>query len=338
MSAITRVVFGLLLPVLPCALSGGSRAGEAVPPLVLERTIPLAGVSGRIDHMAIDFLRRRLLVAELGNGTVDAIDLTAGKAVHRIEGLREPQGIGFAPMADVFAVASAGDGSVRLFRADDFTPLGTINLGDDADNIRFDSQSGQLIVGYGNGALAVVDPETRSVVSRVHLAAHPEGFQVDPLARRVFVNVPDAQQIAVIDVPTGKQTATWHLPGLRANFPMARDDAGTVLAAVFRTPARLVLLDPRNGAVQANMPTCGDADDVFFDPARGRLYVSCGEGSVDVFQKDASGYRPLSRIKTAFGARTSLFVPELNRLFVAARSGLLGLGSDAAILVFRPQP
>jgi hypothetical protein len=336
MPSVALAVYWLLVPLLWCVLPATGRAEEPAAPLLLERAIPLAGVSGRIDHMAIDLARKRLFVAELGNGTVDAIDLEAGKTIHRIEGLREPQGIGYAPGADMIAVASAGDGSVLLFRAADFTLLGLIELGDDADNVRLDPQSGRLIVGYGSGGLAAIDPLSGRVFSRAKLPVHPEGFQLDPVTLRAFVNLPDARQIAVMDLATGKQVTTWRVPDLRANFPMARDD--TMLATVFRAPARLVLLDPHSGAVRANMPACGDADDVFFDTRRGRIYVSCGEGVVEVFQKDATGYRPSGRVRTASGARTSLFVPELDRLFVAARAGFFGLGSDAAILVYRPQP
>jgi DNA-binding beta-propeller fold protein YncE len=335
---LSKIVLCLTLPVLVCTLPGASRAADGAAPLVLERTIPLAGVSGRIDHMAIDLARQRLFVAELGNGTVDAIDLVAGKAMHRIEGLREPQGIGYAPKADVIAVASAGDGSVRLYRAEDFAPLGIVDLTDDADNIRLDPNSGLLIVGYGAGGLAVLDPASRSIVARVKLPVHPESFQLDPAGRRAFVNLPNAHKIAVIDLANGSQLATWRVPSLSANFPMAHDTHSATVAVVFRNPARLVLLDAGSGAVTMNSETCRDADDVFFDPKRRRIYVSCGEGSVDVFQQDASSYRSLGRIKTAAGARTSLFVPELDRLFVAARAGLFGLGSDATILVFRPEP
>jgi len=151
------------------------------------------------------------------------------------------------------------------------------------------------------------------------------------------VNVPDAAgQVAVVDLTAGKQVASWRVPGLKANFPMALDSTGLVLATVFRSPPRLVLLNARTGAVTANLSTCGDADDVFFDAKRRRLYVSCGEEMVDVLQGDTAVYHSLTRIPTHSGARTSLFVPELDRLFVAARAGLLG--SDAAILVFRPGP
>lgn len=324
------VLFGLL--------PGLSRAAElGPPPLVLERTIPLLGVSGRIDHMAVDLRRGCLFVAELGNGSVDAIDLASGKAVHRITGLKEPQGVGYVPGADLLAVASAGDGSVRLFRGEDLSPAGTVALGEDADNVRLDTRTGHLVVGYGSGGLAILDPASASVLRTAKLAAHPEGFQLGPDAGRAFVNVPDARQVAVVDLAAGKQVASWPVPGgLRANFPMALDGTGTVLATVFRSPARLVLLDARTGTMTASLDTCGDPDDVFFDAKRRRLYVSCGDGEVDVVQQDAAGHRPLARVPTRSGARTSLFVPELDRLFVAARAGLLR--SDAALLVFRPTP
>ena len=326
----------LLLTALLVALCANVRA--AAPPLQLERTIPLPKVAGRIDHMAVDLGRKRLFVAELGNNTVDVIDLASGKAAHRIEGLKEPQGIGYAPKQDVIAIANAGDGSVRLFHGADFAPLGTVALGDDADNVRLDPNTGQFVVGYGAGGLATLDPASGSVVARVRLSAHPESFQLDPAARRAFVNVPNAQEIAVVDLAAGRQVASWPMADLRANFPMARDTSGAFLAVVFRNPARLVLLDAASGVVKASIKTCGDADDVFLDAKRRRIYVSCGEGSVDVLQQGADGYQSVGRIKTASGARTSLFVPELDRLFVAARAGFFGLGSDAAILVFRPEP
>ena len=129
------------------ALPWKVQAAEPGSPLVPERTILLAGVSGRIDHMAIDLRRGRLFVAELGNNTVDVVDLAAGKVIQRIKGLKEPQGFGYAPMVDMVAVANARDGSVHLFKGEDLTPLGVIRLGDDADNIRLDTETGQLVVG-----------------------------------------------------------------------------------------------------------------------------------------------------------------------------------------------
>lgn len=311
-------------------------AARAAEFLTLEAKIPLAHVAGRIDHMAVDLARNRLLVAELGNGTVDAVDIVGGRQVRRIAGLDEPQGVAYAPQADLVVVASAGDGSVRFFRGEDLAPAGSLALGSDADNVRVDPRTGNIIVGFGSGGLAIIDPAKRSKIGDIKLAAHPESFQLDPAGGRIFVNVPDAGHIAVVDLAASRQVATWTLPGLRANFPMAIDGAGTAVATAFRHPPKLAIVDTKAGAVTAELDTCGDTDDVFFDTKRRRIYVSCGQGTVDLFQGDANGYRRLARIETSSGARTSLFVPERDRLFVAARAGLLG--SDAAILVFRPLP
>ena len=286
--------------------------------------------------MAWDPNRQHLFVAELGNNTVDVVDVGTARVIHRIDGLREPQGVGYDQARDLVAVASAGDGSVRLFNGGDFAPAGVVELGNDADNVRVDPRSGSFLVGYGNGGIAILDPADGRIVARIALQAHPEGFQLDPELRRGFVNVPDADQIAVVDLDAGKQVATWRVPGLGANFPMAIDKDSNLLAVVYRSPARLLLLGTGDGAVKGRFKTCGDADDVFFDVKRRRIYVSCGSGSIDTFTGDGRDYHFTGQVKTELGARTSLFVPELDRLFVARRAGLLG--SEAALFVFRPGP
>jgi hypothetical protein len=325
------LILGLLGFLPGLAAAAPSAAAEA--PLALEATIPLEDVGGRIDHMAIDLARRRLLVAELGHGSVDVIDLAGTRRIHQIAGLKEPQGLAYVPGPDLVVVASGGDGSVRFFRGDDYAPAGVVELGEDADNVRVDLANGQVIVGYGSGGLAVIDPATRSKLRTIPLPAHPEGFQLDPGSERAFVNLPDARQIAVVDPIGGKLRATWPQKNLRSNFPIALDAGGNTAASVFRSPHRLVLFDADSGAIKVSVATCGDADDVFFDNRRQRIYVSCGEGMVDVLQRDGT---EIGRVPTRSGARTSLFVPELDRLIVAARAGLIG--GTAKLLVYRPTP
>jgi hypothetical protein len=328
--------FVVTLPTLLAMTVVASLADEPSAPLVREHTIALKGVSGRIDHLAVDLGRKRLSVAELGNGTVDVIDLAAENVVRRIEGLKEPQGLAYAPAADVLAAANAGDGTVHLFRGPELSPAGIINLGDDADNVRLDARTGNLVVGYGSGGLAVIDPAKGALLQRIPLPAHPESFQLDPDKRRAFVNLPDAHQIAVVDLDRERQVTSWQMPHLGANFPMALNAARNTAAVAFRKPPRLVIFDVSTGNPTGTFTTCGDADDVFFDSRRRRVYIICGDGSVDTWQQEGASYRHLSLFKTASGARTGLFVPDLDRLFVAARAGFLGLGSDAAILVLRP--
>jgi DNA-binding beta-propeller fold protein YncE len=334
-----RELRSLLASVLILSFSSPlmmSRADAESAPLVLEKTILLPDVGGRIDHMTIDRKRQRLIVAALGNDTVEIIDLAAGKPLQSIRGLAEPQGVAFVDRTDVVFTANARDGSVRAFSGTDFSALYRIDLRRDADNIHIDPRNGSVVVGYGSGSLAIIDPAKQTVIGTVILQGHPEGFQIDPATGRAFVNVPDAGQIAVVDLDARRQTGTWKIPEASGNFPMALDSPRGVLAAVFRSPSLLVLLNTKTGTVIARLSACGDADDVFFDPKRERIYVSCGSGEIAVFQLDGGNYRRLPRVATESGARTSLYVPELDRLLLAVRAGLLGSG--ASIQIFRPTP
>ena len=328
---LAAILAGALLA--PGAAVAQGRTAE--PSLRLEAKIPLGSVRGRIDHMAFDLKRQRLFVAELGNDSVGIVDLVARKVLRRIEGLKEPQGAGYEPVTDTLYIANAKDGSVRLFHGNDYAPAGEIALGEDADNIRIDTAAHRVLVGYGGGALAVIDPSTRRKVGDIPLRAHPESFQLDSATGHVFVNLPKVGAIAVVDSATASQIANWPTGDRSANFPMALDHAGRHVLAVFRTPATLGVFAMANGAPVASVPSCGDSDDVFVDAGRQRAYVSCGEGFLDVFDMKGGAYVRLAHIPTAAGARTSLFVSEPDRLFLAVPARA---GTPAAIWVYRPTP
>jgi len=320
-----RVLAAALALVAACAPAPAEEL------LRLEAKIPLGKVNGRIDHMAFDLAHRRLFVAELGNDSVSVLDVEARKVVHRISGLRTPQGLGHLPALDLLLVANGGDGSLRLFSGTQYVEAGRLDLGADADNIRIDAAINRVMVGYGSGGIAMIDPASRRKLFDVPLPAHPESFQHDGSTHRIFVNLPAAKAIAVIDPATHK-AATWPMPA-GGNFPMAlRPAAGRVIVA-FRDPAQLGVFAMADGAPVASPEACGDADDVFADAKRERLYVSCGDGFLDVF--DGKDYRRVAHIRTATSARTSLFVPEIDRLFLAVPAG----GAEpAAIWVYRPGP
>jgi hypothetical protein len=323
---IASCLFVFLLFTVP------ARAGK---PLVLAGDIPLAGTVGRIDHMAVDLARKRLFIAEYGNDTMDVVDLTAKERNRRIAGLAEPQGVGYSLQTDVVAVSNGGNGAVRLYQGGNLTPIGEVALDRDADDLRVDPRSGDVLVAHGDGGIAIIDPARRREVGNIRLPTHPESFQLNTRSGRVFANLPRADQIAVIDYAARRQIGRWRVPALSDNFPMALDSADNRLAIVFWHPPKLVLLSANTGAVRAELPACGDADDAYFDRKRDRLYVSCGVGVVDVFARGAAGWRRLAGVKTAPGARTSLFVPALDRLYVAAPARA---GAPARVLVFRPPP
>ena len=304
-------------------------------PLVMEQKIPLGEVRGRIDHLAVDLARDRLFVAELGNNSLGVVDLAAGKLLRRIGELDEPQGVAYDPATDTVYVADGGDGLVHRFKGTELTPLDTIQLGGDADNVRLDPEAGRVVIGYGDGALALIETASGKPTAEIRLPGHPESFQLERGGPRIFVNVPDAHQITVVDRVAGEQVASWGLANAQSNFPMALDEPDGRLAVVYREPALLAVFDTSSGAPVTRLSACGDTDDVFLDAKRQRVYLSCGAGFLDVIQQHGDSYEELARIPTISGARTALFVPEHDRLYLAVRAS----GNEgAAVWVFLPAP
>jgi DNA-binding beta-propeller fold protein YncE len=278
----------------------------------------MPGVEGRIDHLSVDLKGQRLFVAALENNTIEVLDLAQGKRIRSIGGLKEPQGIFFVPEFNQVFVASGGDGTLKAFDAMTYSPVYSVDAGGDADNIRYDPATKTIVVGYGNGAIGTVNTGSRKLVSSTKLSGHPESFQLEKSRPRIYVNVPTANQIAVVDRIKQTVTTTWPLGEFRSNFPMALDEANHRLFIGTRQPARLVIFDTESGKQIAALNCSGDTDDIFYDAAGKRVYLSAGEGFIDVFrQQDPDHYQQIGKIPTAPGARTSLFVPELHRIFVA---------------------
>jgi YVTN family beta-propeller protein len=321
----------LLIIVVTTAVLAWGQTNEL---LHLEKTIELPDVQGRIDHMSIDVKGQRLFVSALGNNTVEVIDLKAGKRIKTITGLAEPQGALYVPGADRLYIANSKDGTVRIFDGTSYALLKTLDYGDDADNVRYDSERGRVYVGYGSGALGEIDNEGNKS-GEIALSSHPESFQLEKDSARIYVNLPRSRKVMVLDRKKRAITATWSTGLAFANYPMALDEKDHRLFVITRLPARLLVFNTENGSIVQKLPAIGDCDDVFYDPARRRIYALGGEGGISVFeQKDVDHYRELGRINTVKGARTGFFSPELDRLFVATRRQ----GSQlAAIRIFLPE-
>jgi len=317
--------------VLAMTISSTCGAGEAA--LELVATIPMTSVKGRIDHLAIDLKGHRLFVAALGNDTLEVLDVERNAHHKSLGGFAEPQGVLYLPQSNRLVVTNGSSDRVDILDAASFALIKRIRKLDDPDNVRYDAAQDKVVVGYGDGALKVLDAGSGEPAGDIRLSGHPESFQLERDGPRIFVNVPDARHVAVVDRARREVSTTWEVPGARANFPMTLDEAGRRLFVGARSPALMLVYDTDSGKVVAKVPIGGDTDDIFFDAERKRVYVICGEGRVDVFRQDgADQYSKAGSIKTALHARTGLFVPEQARLYVAAPA----LDNTAArILVYR---
>lgn len=301
-----------------CCVGVAEIAAQSAAPLRLKQTIALPGVEGRIDHLAFDVAGERLFVCALGNNTVEVLDLRQRGRIHSITGLGSPQGIVYIPELNRLFVTNDKGGICKIYQAQSFQQIAELNLKDDADNVRYDSATKRLYVGFGSGGIAIVNAADGKQIGSIKLTAHPEAFELEKNGNRIFVNVPDSRHVAVIDRDKGEVINTWKTDLAFGNFPMALDEANHRLFVGCRMPSRLVAVNTESGEIAAKIDISGDTDDIFYDSKRHRIYAICGAGKIDIIeQTSGDSYKALANIDTADGARTGLFIPERDTFFVA---------------------
>lgn len=313
-------------------------------PLSLEASIPLPNVKGRIDHFSVDLKGQRIFVAAVRNHSVEIIDLKSRQRVHSITDLAEPQGVFYDASTNRLFVACALDGVTKIFDGSTYKLLTSVKFPDDADNIRYDGRSKQIIVGYagakqlrkreeGSGGLGFLDSDGKRV-GDVVIDAHPESFQIDDVTSRIFVNVPDKQELEVVDAAKRTVLARWPVTSCKNNFPMALDAAHHRLLVGCWDPPRLLAFDTETGKEMASAEIAGKTDDLFYDGRRGRIYVMTAVGFLEVLQQTTDDhYARLAQYATPLLSQTGLWVESWDKLFVAVPQHD---GKDAELRIYRP--
>ncbi|MEO5742128.1 MAG: hypothetical protein ABIS29_16195 [Vicinamibacterales bacterium] len=304
-----------------CALFAAAAIGAVVraQPSSLDQiaTIPLPNVAGRIDHLAYDAVRQRLFVAALGNNTVEVIDTAKGKHLRSLTGFYEPQGLATVLNLNAIAIANSDSGTLQLIDAETFATRWTVNIGSDADNVRYDDVAKRIYVAAVGGLFAV-DAANGRVAGRLAIDGHPESFQLETTGTRVYANVPGLLSSHIVGGDKTTMTLDARsIPSCGGNYPMALDEKTSRMFVGCRRPAQLAIIDTRSGKTVGSAPIVGDTDDLFYDAPRQRVYVIGGEGFVDALQRHGEVVERVGRIATRSGARTGLWVPALSRLYVA---------------------
>ena len=329
---ITVLIFGCY------ALSQDDASAPKRAPLLLVQEIPLPNVGGRIDHFTFDAKRKRVIGAALGNNTVEVVDTFSGRDAHSITGAAAPQGLAYVSELNKLFVANGTDGKLRIYDGDSFKLLNTVDIGEDADNVRYDPAEKRVYVAYGGdeeGGIAVIDAASGKRLDDVaKLDAHPESFQIAASKPVIYANIATRAKVVVIDRNTHKVT-DFPLRTGKANYPMALDEADRRLFVVTRKPAQLVVLDSDSGAMVASVPCVNDSDDLYYDTARKRIYAPGGEGFISVVQQiDPDHYQSLAKIPTTIGARTGLWYEKRDRFYLAVPASSK---QGAALWVYAPE-
>jgi WD40 repeat protein len=315
-------------------------------PLRLVQTIPMPNVKGRIDHMDVDVKGNRLFVAGLENGSLEVVDLHAGKWSKSIPGFKKTQGVAYVSSLNRVFVASGDDGMLRVFRGDTLDLLDAIKLDLGPNRVAYDPHRKLLYVGYGGkdagkdyGEVGIIDANTDKHVGDVKVEAHPAELLLDESGNTLFVFVSAASKVQVVDTKKREVVSTWPVSSQR-NGDGAFDEKTHRLFIGTRTPPRMIVMDSQTGKEIANLPTVEGMDGVYFDPRLKRIYISGGRdydvGYIFAYQqKDADHYENIGKIPTKSGAGTSFWCPELNRYYVAAPAHD---SEEAVMLVFEPEP
>jgi len=298
--------------------------------LKFSKKIILPGVTSKFDHFAFDAAGSRLFVAATGSHSVEIINLKTDQVEQSITGLGKPHGLAWVEATGSLYVADGSLGELQVYKGKPLALAGKIKLSDDADDMVLDEAHHLLFVGHGSGTpanVAVVDTDHFALVTNLPVATHPEALDIDPATGRVFVNIADSNEVAVIGTEARAISAHWKLTKAAENVPLAFDAEHNVLYVACRTPGTVIVLDASTGKELASLPAAGGADDLFYDATLGRVYVIAGSGEVDAYQVDkAKTLRALGVLHTAPGAKTALFVPAQGLLYV----GVPGVAGHAA--------
>jgi DNA-binding beta-propeller fold protein YncE len=345
MNRSSSIFLAAVVFVIACSTRLANSQEGGKPPLRLVETIPMPNVKGRIDHMEVDAKGKRLFIPGLENGTLEVVDLQAGKWMRSIPGFKKPQGILYVAELNKLFVASGDDGMVRVFRGDTLDLLNSIQLEPGPNRVVYEPHSQLVYVGYGGkdagkdyGEVGIIDAKNDKHVADIKVAAHPSELLLNKSGTTLFVFISIANQLQLIDTNKRQVISTWPVSSQRPG-DAAFDESTSRLFIGTRTPPEMVAMDSKSGKEIAHLPTADGMDGVYFDMPRRRVYVSGGRelpsGFVYVYQqKDADDYEIIGKVTSRGGAGTSLWSPELDRYYVAAPASE---GADAAVLVYAPQ-
>jgi len=306
----------------------GGLGAQNKEPLALKQTIPISGITkeGDFDHFGVDVPGNRLFLMGEDNSVVEIFDLGAGKLVHTISDVQAPHSMVYRGDLKKLFIVDGGASEIKIYDGVSYKPAGTIKLRDDADSMTYDPSTKYMyVVNGGKDAhmtysfVSVVDTTAGKKLADIKIDSDAvEALALEKSGPRLFVNMTGKDAIAVVDREKHTVMNTWPIGRVAKHLiAMSFDEADHRLFVTTRTPGKLIVLDTDSGKVVTSLPCVSDNDDLAYDSASKRIYIS-GSGFVDIYQqKDADHYDQIAHMATAFKARTSILVPEWKKYYLA---------------------
>lgn len=325
-------------------LSAVTVAAQQDLPLKLIKTTPLPGFVGDLDHFGIDRRGNRLFLAAEEHKTVEVFDLRTGERLHSIEGFGQPLMMVYLPESNHLIVTDGGDNAVHLVDCKKYRIIKTIKLGEGVDHAAFNPVDKNYYVesGGGSGApthvLSIIDTKSFKHIGDVTgLPGNSnEGMVIDAAGKKLYLNLTGTDEVGVIDLDRRRLLARWPLPDAHVAHAILLDEVDHRLFTATRQPSRFIVFNTDTGKVVTSLPCVGVNSDMSFDVARKRIYVTGSETASVFEQRDADHYEHIAEVPTAYRAKSSIFVPDLKRLYVAA-SGKGKPDTKLKLLIYEAQ-
>ncbi len=348
------------LPFLALFLIAISPHAQADQPLRLIKTVFLPGYVGDFEHFAADLKGNRLFLIAEDHKTVEVLDIRTGRRIHTIAGFGQPHAIEYlaGPNSLVVTEGDEESGAVDLVSASNYKILDKIMLPTNVDGGVFNPVNKYYYVESGaqgqdakTHLLSIIDTQSFKRIKRIGDITLPgtksEAMAIDHSGRKLYVNLRDPDEIGVVDLLTGQLVTRWPIPEAKSQNALVLNEPNHRLFSATHTPPKLFVFDIDTGKVIASLPCAVNSDDMSYDPVRKRIYIT-GDGEASVFeQHDADHYVHIAEVPTGYRARTSIFVPELNRLYLGVASrgkreaGKLAVpepGSKVEVRIYQAQP
>jgi len=305
---------GARLAALACTI-GGAGAALADPSYHLANTVKIGG-EGSWDYAAFDSSSGRLFLTRVGGvqvidaktgATLGSVPATAGTRIHGIA-LAGDLGLGFT--------GEGNDRSVALFDLKTLAPKQRVSIGRAVDAVAYDPASHRAFAFAGDEGIAfAIDPASGKMLGEIALGGSAEAAAADG-AGRLFVNLSDKAEIAVIDTAKLQVVAHWPLgKGCEDPTPLAYDHAHGRLFSGCRSGIAVVM-DAQSGKALATVPIGKGADSAVFDTDAGLAFIACNDGSIAVIKADGKSAAVVQTVKTQPGGRIVALDQATHRLFV----------------------
>jgi DNA-binding beta-propeller fold protein YncE len=310
------------------ALGAVSQASSAQ--LVPVGSIPVGPVAGQITDLELDYANQRLFVLEDDAGAIAVINLPTGTVTQTLRGLKAPRGLAHEPPNSQL-YAALGDGKLAVFQGVPLQRTATLNIGPNLTAPYYDASSTRVYLGYDRRAIAVIDTAHNRTLPSIGLDGDPGPLAFENLGTRLFAGAVGEKRILLADRAASKQLGSWSMGDSGEAAALALDEDAGLLIVAFRQPAALAWFDLTGGSPRGRIEACAQPANLIMDSLHARVYLTCGEGRIQIFQRGTAGdYSRVGAIETQRGATAALLTPTGDRLYLAVPA-VAGRGAEVRI-------